>query len=223
VLAALWPALRRQSWLGFYLAVLLTAQVKPTQALLLAFPLLLGRRQAIAAALVVAGVALPLAINYEAMPGLFHDFTAAIAGQILGQADFGQSITDIAAHAGCPLSAASLAAGLFAAVLAITAFRLRPQLMHPDRMGFAIAWITIAAVIANPRMKDYDICIAATPFTLVALRSIQEGGAARPVFLAGLIGAVLIAKLTLMEFVPFLALTAAWVAGAVYLANGREP
>ncbi len=192
---ALIPAVTRDRWLAFHLAVALATAFKPFYAAFWIVPLLAdglrgGQWAASAAGLAAAAAtyALPLLLAPKLMAAWLH----TLYGQTLGEGLLGDNLLGAMAsgpagrHAGMAPYEAQLA---LSAVLLAAALGLG-RLDRPRR----IAALVLIAVFLNPRAQRYDLSTAAIPLLALAAGALTRappGGLAQALWAALLAGAMI--------------------------------
>ena len=184
--AALSYSLRRGQWLWFCFSVALFAQMKPHILVMLLIPLYYDWRQlkyAVPAGLLAV---LPYLYDRYALPVQFQHFIDATHAQVMNHGDWGISgfgllpqlaktygVFALVLHrTGLPPETVMAICGLFfIAMLAgmgcvMRHYRLTGRITMPAAVQ--LAWCILATVAANPRLKEYDICMATIPLAVVA-------------------------------------------------------
>ena len=209
LLAAL-AGLRRRQWLPFYAVLLCCALVKPPFLLMLALPLFIGRKQ-LARVVATSGV---VVVGYAAQralfPQLFAGFRTAlirgsVAGGDIGYSVFGLVFKAIERH-GSRLVALAYVAHLACVIVAAAVLLLIRKRCHPDAWNRDwLSLLLVAIVLANPRMKDYDVIIAIVPAAWLLWRARQSAPALAamivcllPVPLVSVVGHTTVAEFLLL-------------------------
>jgi hypothetical protein len=178
VLTAAIPGWRQNKWLWFYAAVLAASICKPPMLTLLAFPILVGKRQWTPACIAGASGCALFAVQPLLWPTQFKEFWLAVRLVLDWAHDFGFSPSGLVGRLlwqmnlpyfrVATLASVAWAAALGALLLTISR-RLRryPQLRE--------RWIPIAfvgAILLNPRMIFYDTAPLTIPLLLLAWRAL---------------------------------------------------
>jgi hypothetical protein len=166
LLATAIPGLRRNQWLPFYLAVFLSASIKPGYLPFLLLPFLYSeeknRRQPAWAILTGLLTTLGLLSQRWLTPTLYTRFTQTLAQRTTQAGDVGVSLYGITYHllhsrhlpAQTPLAALA-----YTALLAITLTLLIRLRHHPHTPAWQ-SLVLIGVLFLNPRLEFYDLCIA---------------------------------------------------------------
>jgi len=168
------PGLRRNRWLGLYLAVFLAAMIKITFISLLLLPLLAGRRQWAKSALCATAVVAANLLQMALWPQLYSGYRWSLVQGVLVQRNFGYGVFGIFAEYGRKLhlgaqSIPYLLSILLAATLVAFLVRLRFRLQESNSFGPAgrlnhheiwIALVVVTTILVNPREMQYDMDIA---------------------------------------------------------------
>jgi hypothetical protein len=181
VLAAAIPGWKQNKWLWFYLAVLAASICKAPMLTLLAFPVLVGRKQWIWAGITGAVGCLLFAAQPFFWPALFKEFLLAVRAQFDLHHDFGFGPTGVLGkwlwEMNIPYSPATTI-GYFVWVLALGTLLVAISLRVRRNPHLREIWIPIAfvgALLMNPRIKEYDIAPLTVPLFLIAWRSLRLG------------------------------------------------
>ena len=171
---------KRERWSWYYLAVLIASVFKAPLLTLIAFPVLVSRlRQWLPAAITgAAGLALfgaPALI----WPQLFKEYLRAVFLQFEWNHDFGFSPSGILSeilfsmkkNAGrAPTILYLVFAAVLVAILLYVAHRVRQGYLSRE------LWIPVAllgTVLANPRIKEYDVAAITIPMLLLSRRALR--------------------------------------------------
>jgi len=179
ILAAAVSGWKRNRWRWFYLAVLVASCCKAPLLTLLAFPVLVGRRQWLPA--VGTGVAGTLLFFSQLLfwPSLFKEYLLAVQLQFDWNRDFGFGSAGVLgkylADAGLPYSKAMVVlylifAFVLGAILLLTTSRVCKDAINRH------TWLPIALVgtiLLNPRIKEYDVAAVTIPMLLIAWRVLR--------------------------------------------------
>jgi hypothetical protein len=179
VLAAAVPGWKRDKWLWFYLAVLVASLCKAPLLTLLAFPVLVGRKQWIPAGITAAVGSLLFAAQPLLWPAQFREYLTAVRLQFDWNHDFGFSPAGILgkilwepgqSHSTATTTLYLAFAAALGILLLVIGYRQR-------RYGLAREmWIPVAlvgTVLLNPRIKEYDIGAITIPLLLIAWRTLR--------------------------------------------------
>ncbi len=191
---ALIPALTRDRWLAFHLAVALATAFKPFYAAVWIVPLLAdglrGGQWAPSAAGLAAAAATYVAPLFLA-PRLMAAWLHTLYGQTVAEGLLGDNLLGAMAH-GTAGRHAGLAA--YEAQASLTAVLLGASLClgrldRPRR----IAALLLIAVFLNPRAQRYDLSTAAIPLLALAAGALSPPGALAQALWAALLAGVMIA------------------------------
>jgi hypothetical protein len=190
------PAVTRDRWLGFHVAVALATAFKPYYAAFWLVPVLAdgpsARRlaeSALAFAVAAATYALPLLLA----PKLVAEWTHTLLRQTVGENLLGDNLLGAMTH---DPAAAHGPVGPYAAQLIFSAVLVGGCLML-GRLNRTqrIAALVLAAVFLNPRAMRYDLCMAAIPLVAVAAGMFSRdrpGATAQAVWAVILAGAMIV-------------------------------
>ena len=179
VLAAAVPGWKRNRWGWFYAAVLAASICKAPLLTLLAFPVIIGRRQWLpAAATGAAGLAL-FAAQTKLWPILFAEYMTAVKLQFDWNKDFGFGPAGVLGQAlqeaGIPYEMPSEFLYLgFAVVLALTLLWISKRIGTDQKVRES--WVPVVVVgtfLLNPRVKEYDVAALTVPLVLIWGRFIK--------------------------------------------------
>jgi len=181
IFAAAFLGWSRGKWLWYYLAVLAASVCKVPLLTLLAFPVLVGRRQWFASIFTGAtGLAL-FSVQARIWPDLFREYMLAVKLQFDWNHDFGfgpagvlgQVLWDMRK----PYSPATTIAYLiFATALGIGLLFLARMVREgklPQEQWIPVA--LVGTILLNPRVKEYDVAVITVPMLLIAWRMIKFG------------------------------------------------
>ena len=180
ILTAAVPGWKRGRWSWFYLAVLAASIFKAPMLTLLAFPVLVGRRQWIPAAGTAAGGLLLIAGQARLWPDLFREYLTTIRIMFDVGHDFGYGPSGVYGellwNLGRPSSQATTiayfaVAGAVGVVLLVLAHRVRQEDLSCD------IWLPVALVgtfLLNPRIMKYDMAAITIPMLLIASRGLRS-------------------------------------------------
>lgn len=179
ILTAAVSGCKRNRWLWFYFAVLAASTFKLPLLTLLAFPVLVGRRQFFTAASAAATGLLIFATQLWLWPNLLHEYLATIKMMFDFGHDFGYGpvgvVGELLWNQGQPYSEATtltylVFAGMIGLILLFFARQMRNENSSHD------AWIPIALVgtfLLNPRIMKYDMAAITIPMLLIAWRGLR--------------------------------------------------
>lgn len=180
VLAAAVPGWKRGRWFWYYLAVLAASIFKVQLLSLLAFPVLVGRRQWFPAVGTATTGLLLIAAQARLWPELFREQLTTIRIMFDVVPDFGYGPSGVLGRAlwihGRPYSSATTIlylafAGAVGILLLSLARRVRQHNL-PKAM-----WIPIALVgtfLLNPRIMKYDMAAITIPMLLIGWRALRS-------------------------------------------------
>lgn len=181
VLAAAVPGWKRGRWFWFYLAVLLASIVKAPLLILLAFPVLVGKRQWFPAVSAASAGLLLIAAQARLWPAIFREYLLAVRLVFDEVHDFGYGPAGVLGRAlwkmGRPYSLAfalgylafAVALGI---VLLLLAYRVRKYNLARE------TWIPVAFVgtlLFYPRIMKYDMAAITIPMLLIGWRTLHHG------------------------------------------------
>ena len=163
------PAVARDRWLAFHLAVALATAFKPYYAAFWIVPVLAdgpNARRLAESALAFGVAALTYVAPFLLAPKLFAEWTHTLLRQTVGENLLGDNLLGAMTH---DPAAAHGPIGPYAAQLIFSAVLVGASLML-GRLGRTqrIAALVLAAVFLNPRAMRYDLCMAAIPLVAVA-------------------------------------------------------
>jgi hypothetical protein len=181
ILAAAIPGWKRERWLWFYLAVLAASICKAPMLTLLAFPVLVGRRQWLQACVTGAAGCLLFAVQPLLWPQLFREFLEALRIQFDLRHDFGVGpiglFSKLLAAMQKPYSPATTIAYLaWAVALGALLLAISRRVHHNPHQREA--WIPVAfvgTILMNPRIIFYDTAPLTIPMLLIAWRALLLG------------------------------------------------
>jgi hypothetical protein len=179
IFMALFHALRTSRWMAFHIAVAFACQVKLPFALFWAVPVMrdsLNWTQLRHAVIAASVATIPFAISYLAAPAFFAGWLAALAQQVsIGDAGYSMygvvfSKVWLDTRSLLPLVAHSLVgAGLLVFLL-----------LDRTRGQLRVAALIVFIILANPRMKEYDIAFATIPAAILYLTAMAPAGSSAP-------------------------------------------
>ncbi len=179
ILAAAVPGWKRGSWTWYYLAVLAASICKAPLLSLLAFPVLVDRRQWIPSCVTAMAGVLTFAAPTLLWPHLFQEYLLTLRLMFDGGQDFGFGPAGILGRflwrRGLPGSPATTIlylafAGVLGIVLLILARHVRQWNLPQER------WIPVAllgTLLLNPRIMKYDQAAITIPMLLIGWRALR--------------------------------------------------
>jgi hypothetical protein len=179
ILLAAFPGWKRNQWSWFYIAVIFASIFKSPMLTLLAFPILVGRRQWVAAGITGATGCLLFAIQPLLWPAQFKEFQSAAHLVFDWTRDFGFGppgvIGELLWKMHKPYSLATTVAYVVWAVglgtlLLVTSRRVR---RNPSLRELWIPVAFLCTILLNPRVKPYDNAALTVPMLLIAWRALQ--------------------------------------------------
>jgi len=179
IMAAAVRGWKRNQWSWYYAAVLAASCCKAPLLTLLAFPLLVGRRQWIRAGLMGGVGCLLFSIQERVWPDLFNEYLEAVRLQFDWNIDFGVGPAGLLGkalvEAGLPYSVpTTVVYGIFASVVMIILLRTARKFQNDSEAR--LEWLPIAfigTILLNPRVKEYDVAILTVPMLLVSYRLLR--------------------------------------------------
>lgn len=177
IFAALARGVGSGRWGWFHAAVALATLLKPPFATFWIVPVLgngFDGRQARLAGLAAFAAAAAYVGHFALAPELTYAWLRAVQAQFEGLGDYGLSVYGATRHV-FGLGQTSLIPYLaqIAMVLALLALLLRSKVRGPER----IAALVVFAIVANPRMKEYDVAYASIPAAAAFLACLAPVGA----------------------------------------------
>ncbi|MFZ3262502.1 MAG: hypothetical protein WA172_00750 [Terriglobales bacterium] len=180
ILAAAVPGWKRGRWFWYYVAVLAASVFKVQLLTLLAFPVLLGKRQWLPAGSTAAAGLLVIAAQARLWPDLFREQLQTIRIMFDVVPDFGYGPAGILGRAlwnrGQHNSPATTIlyvafAAAVGVVLLFVAHRVRENNFSRE------TWIPVALVgtfLLNPRIMKYDMAAITIPMLLIGWRTLRN-------------------------------------------------
>jgi hypothetical protein len=195
IFAGLAHGLTKKNWFWYHIALILAVQVKFPYALLWIVPVLVNGwswaelRNSIVAALAAAVI---LAVTSYIDPVYFRSWIDALTIQVNGTGDLGFSIFGVTRWmVGLDVQSILPYALHIAFCLPLLVFLM----LDPTKGPMKAAALVVFAILANPRMKEYDIAFATIPTATLLLHAFARY-APRPhktaIALAGLLATMLI-------------------------------
>ena len=179
VLAAAISGWERNKWLLFYLAVLLASIFKTPMLTLLAFPILVGKRQWAQACITGAIGSILFAMQPLLWPAQFHEFLELVRMQFDEGHDFGFGPSGLLGKLlwdlkkpyspGITIAYLAWAVALGTLLLAIS-FRVR---RNPDLREMWIPIALVGTLLMDPRITEYGIAPLTIPLLLIAWRVLR--------------------------------------------------
>jgi len=179
ILTAAVPGWKRGRWYWFYLAVLAASVFKAPMLTLLAFPVLLGKRQRYPAAGTAAAGLLLIAAQARIWPDLFREYLATIHVMFDVGHDFGYGPVGVLGQGlwnqGLPYSSETTMmylafAGTVGLLLLFFSYQAREEMLSRD------LWLPVAlfgTFLLNPRIMKYDMAAITIPMLLIASRGLR--------------------------------------------------
>jgi hypothetical protein len=178
ILAAAIPGWKRNQWSWFYVAVLAASIWKPQLLTLLAFPLLVGRRQWLPACITGAAGSLLFSVQALLWPTQFREFFQVAHMQLLLRHDFGFGAVGLLGESlwrmNKPYSPAIAIAYLIWAV-ALGSLLLAVSLRVRRNPSLRERWLPVALVgtiLMNLRTTCCDTAAITVPLILIAWRGL---------------------------------------------------
>jgi hypothetical protein len=174
------PGLRRNRWALFYLTITLAAVAKPAFLALLILPLLAGSRQLLQSAVTAVCVFAVYILQRLTMPRLFLAFRDALYVQLVEKHDAGAGMYGHFLELGGRVALvrgpvrASIAHFAVVAILAGALFLLRKGRDLPAVEKLWVPALIVMAILADPRLQDYDIDIAVVPAVYVCAECARQ-------------------------------------------------
>jgi hypothetical protein len=179
ILAAAVPGWKRGSWSWYYIAVLAASIFKAPFLTLLAFPVLVDRRQWFQSGIAAATGALVFAAQIRLLPDMFREYMLTIQLMFDWEHDFGFGPAGVLGKAlsseGLPTSVATTMLYLafavgFGIILLWVAYHVRDWNLPREN------WIPVALVgtlLLNPRIMKYDLAAITVPMLLIGWRALR--------------------------------------------------
>lgn len=170
IFAALAHAMTKKNWLWYHLALIVAVQVKFPYALLWIVPVLVNGwswREARNSVLACLAAALLLAVTSALDPVFLRSWLTALSHQVNVTGDFGFSFFGITSD----LLGPDYGAVPYMVHIAICAPLLVFLLLDPTKGPMKAAALVAFAILANPRMKEYDIAFVAIPVSALLLHA----------------------------------------------------
>ena len=179
ILAAAILGWKRDRWFCYYLTVFAASSCKAPFLTLLAFPVLVGRRQWLPAGSTAAAGVLLIVGEARLWPALFSEYVSVLRLMCVQSHDFGYGPAGILGrflwNQGRPYSSETslmylASAGAIGLVLLILADQVRHERLSRD------SWIPVALVgtfLLSPRIMKYDMAPITIPMVLIASRGLR--------------------------------------------------
>jgi len=179
ILAAGVPGWKQGNWSWYFVAVLAASVFKAPFLALLAFPVLMDRRQWVPSVLTAATGVLLFAEQMRLWPHMFREYLMSIRLMFDVAHDFGFGpaglLGRVLCYRGLPYSRATsilsvIFAGFVGVGLLILARRVRQDNLLREN------WIPVALVgtlLLNPRIMKYDLAAMTIPMLLIGWRTLQ--------------------------------------------------
>jgi hypothetical protein len=179
ILAAATLGWRRNRWFPYYIAVLVASVFKTPFLVLLAFPVLIDRRQRIPSGLTAGTGVLLFAAQMRVCPVLFREYLSSLRLVFDWLRDFGYGPAGTLGKALESLGLQSMFATTivhlaFAGAMAIVLFSLARHVRRENLPQQT--WIPLALVgtfLLNPRLMKYDMAAITIPMLLIAWRGFR--------------------------------------------------
>jgi hypothetical protein len=180
-LTAAIPGWRQNKWLWFYAAVLAASICKPPMLTLLAFPILVGKRQWAPACIAGASGCAIFAVQPLLWPAQFKEFWLALRLVLDWAHDFGFSPSGLVGRLLWQMKepyslTATLAYLAWAAALGTLLLTISRRVRRNTQLREL--WIPIAfvgTILLNPRIIFYDTAPLTIPLLLIAWRALSLG------------------------------------------------
>jgi hypothetical protein len=180
VLAAAVAGWKKNRWHWYYAAVLLASCCKGPLLTLLAFPILVGRKQWRAA--LVTGVAGCMLFTIQAWlwPTLFREYLRAVQLQFDWNMDFGMGPAGILGRAlvkaGLPYSQPATTVYLAFAIMlgGLLVWMAKEVDLNLEARSMWIPVALVGTILLNPRVKEYDIAAITVPMLLIGWRGLRQ-------------------------------------------------
>lgn len=178
ILAAAVPGWKRNRWFWFYVAVVAASTCKPHMLSLLAFPLLVGRRQWLPALVTGAAGSLLFAVQSRLWPEQFHEFFLVEHAQLGLSHGFGFGPVGLLGKALWQINPAYLPTTLIAyvvwavalgALLLVLAARVRRR---PELRSLWIPVAMVGTILLNVRTTCCDTAAITVPMLLIGWRAL---------------------------------------------------
>jgi hypothetical protein len=178
ILAAAIPGWKRNKWLWFYLAVIAASICKAPMLTLLAFPVLVGRRQWLPACMTGAAGCLLFAVQPLLWPAQFKEFLLAVHLHFDSAHDFGLGPTGLLGRRLWQMNkpywpATTIAYLAWAVALGALLLAISRRVRHNPHLREM--WIPVAllgTILLNPRIVGYDKAPLTIPLLLIAWRGL---------------------------------------------------
>lgn len=177
IFAAMIRGVRERKWIWFHIAVAIAVQIKPPYGLLWIVPVLANGwswKQFQHAAITAVASAVPYAVAHLLAPSFFNDWLGSLSRQVdfgdHGDAPYGATINlDPALQNGPAPMIVHVAV-----CLPLLIFLMLDRTRGPRKIAALVAF----AILANPRLKEYDLAFATIPvaglYLSLLLKDVQE-------------------------------------------------
>jgi hypothetical protein len=179
ILGAAVPGWKRNRWFWYYITLLFASIFKVPFLMLLAFPVLVGRRQWIPSCVTAGMGALIFAAQSRLWPDMFHEWLLTLRLLFDWQQDSGYAPAGMLGRTlwsyGLPYSPVTpilhvVFACMLGIVLLLFARRVREVNLPQE------TWIPVALVgtlLLNPRLMKYDLAAITVPMLLIGWRTLR--------------------------------------------------
>lgn len=170
--------LKRNRWLPFYAVVVVASLIKLPFLAMLLVPLFCSKRQLLAVCISVALTDAAYFAQQIWEPALYTGFRHALSAQIFERADVGFGVLRPLLYLGhhvpilTPTVATCIHLLLFVALFA-SLWSSRGLRHSPEFGKIWLATLIVLVIAANPRMKEYDACMAFLPELYLAIEAIR--------------------------------------------------
>jgi hypothetical protein len=179
ILAAAVPGWKRGSWRWYYIAVLAASIFKAPFLSLLAFPVLVDRRQWFQSGIAAATGVLIFVAQIRLLPSMFREYLLTIQLMFDWEHDFGFGPAGILGKAlwseGLPTSSATTMLYMaFAVVLGIILLWIAHNVREwnlPRETWIPVA--LVGTILLNPRIMKYDLAAITVPMLLIGWRALR--------------------------------------------------
>ncbi len=180
IFAAAVPGWKRGNWSWYYIAVLAASICKLPFLSLLAFPVLIGRRQWFPSGVTAAAGVLVFAAQMGLWPEMFHEYLLTLRLMFDWGHDYGFGPVGVLGEALMsrglsPSPATTIVYLVFVGVLGV-AFLFLARRVRDWNLPLE-TWVPVALVgtlLLNPRIKKYDLAAFSIPMLLIAWRTLRS-------------------------------------------------
>ena len=217
--------LRKNRWLPFYAVVVVASLVKPPFLAMLLIPLFCSKRQLLPTFASAALTAVGYLCQQIWEPSLYAGFRHAATAQILERDDLGYGVVRLLHHIHrLPLTLAVCVHLLLITALLSLLWNVR-TLRHSTHGGkIWLATLIVLVIAANPRFKEYDICIAFLPALYLLIESIRfffKDDHSRAPIVVSIV--FLVALLTLQDGLSWFLLIFGPILAGLYMMRRMQP